>query len=76
MTQITQSGSIDRPCIVNVILGRFALLLILRPLAGCAGGLGQTFMVQFMPFSATPMRRDWPLFRRRSPFPRPMRWTQ
>jgi hypothetical protein len=39
---------------VNVMLRRFALLLMLGSLAGCAGGLGQTFMVQFMPFSATP----------------------
>jgi hypothetical protein len=39
---------------VNVMLRRSALLLVLASLAGCAGGLGQTFMVQFMPFSATP----------------------
>jgi hypothetical protein len=54
MTQITQSGSIGRRCIVNVMLRRSALLLMLGFLAGCAGGLGQTFMVKFMPFSATP----------------------
>jgi hypothetical protein len=40
--------------LMNVMLRRFALLLMLGSLAGCAGGLGQTFMVQFMPFSATP----------------------
>jgi hypothetical protein len=32
-----------------------ALLLMLGSLAGCAGGLGQTFMVQFMPFSVIPV---------------------
>jgi hypothetical protein len=32
-----------------------ALLLMLGSLAGCAGGLGQTFMVQFMPFSSIPV---------------------
>ncbi len=31
-----------------------ALLLMLVSLAGCAGGLGQTFMVRFVPFSPTP----------------------
>ena len=54
MTQITQSGSIGRRCNVNFMLRRSARLLMLGSLAGCASGLGQTFMVQFMPFSATP----------------------
>jgi hypothetical protein len=36
------------------VAGRSALLLMLGFLSGCTGGLGQTFMVQFMPFSATP----------------------
>jgi ABC-type glycerol-3-phosphate transport system substrate-binding protein len=54
MTQSKQSSSIGRRYIVNVMLRRSALLLMLGSLAGCAGGLGQTFMVQFMPFSATP----------------------
>ena len=54
MTQTAQSGSIGRRCIVNVMLRHSALLLLLGSLAGCAGGLGQTFMVQFLPFSATP----------------------
>jgi hypothetical protein len=39
---------------VNVMLRCSALLLMLASLAGCAGGFGQTFMVRFMPFSATP----------------------
>jgi outer membrane protein OmpA-like peptidoglycan-associated protein len=39
---------------VTVMLRRSALLLMLASVAGCAGGLGQTLMVQFMPFSATP----------------------
>jgi hypothetical protein len=39
---------------MNVILRRTVTLLILGSLAGCAGGLGRTYMVQFMPFSATP----------------------
>ena len=39
---------------VNLMQRRIALLLMLVSLAGCAGGLGQTFMVEFMPFSATP----------------------
>jgi hypothetical protein len=54
MTQITQSGSIGRRSIANVTLHLSALLLMLGFLAGCAGGLGQTFMVQFMPFSTAP----------------------
>jgi hypothetical protein len=36
------------------MLRQATLLLMLRSLTGCAGGLGQTFMVQFMPFSPTP----------------------
>lgn len=36
------------------MLRRAAFLLLLTCLSGCAGGLGQTFYVQFMPFSATP----------------------
>jgi hypothetical protein len=39
---------------MDVMLRRSALLLMLASLAGCASGLGQTFIVQFMPFSATP----------------------
>jgi hypothetical protein len=54
MTQITQSDSIGRRCIANVMLRHSALLLILGCVGGCAGGVGQSFMVQFMPFSATP----------------------
>jgi hypothetical protein len=54
MTQITQRGSVGRRYIVNVMLRRSALLLMLGSFAGCAGGSGQSFMVQFMPFSATP----------------------
>jgi hypothetical protein len=55
MTQIKSPGSIGRRSIANVILHLSALLLMLGSLAGCAGGLGQTFMVQFMPFSAIPV---------------------
>ena len=54
MTLMAQSGSIGRRCIVNVMLRHSALLLLLGSVAGCAVGVGQTFMVQFMPFSATP----------------------
>jgi hypothetical protein len=39
---------------MNVMLRRFALLLMVASVAGCAGSLGQTYMVHFMPFSATP----------------------
>jgi hypothetical protein len=54
MTEIAYTGSIGRRSFVNVMLRRSALLLMLGFLAGCAGGLGQTFMVSYMPFSATP----------------------
>jgi hypothetical protein len=54
MTQITQSTRVGRRSTVNVMPRRSALLLMLGSLAGCAGGVGQTFMVQFMPFAATP----------------------
>jgi hypothetical protein len=54
MTEIAQSGSIGRRSAVNVMLRCCALFLMLGSLAGCAGGLGQTFLVRFMPFSATP----------------------
>jgi hypothetical protein len=54
MTETAQSGSIGRRSTVNVMLRHSALLLMLGSLAGCAGGLGQTFLVRFMPFSATP----------------------
>jgi outer membrane protein OmpA-like peptidoglycan-associated protein len=33
---------------------RAALLLLLTALAGCAGGIGQTYLISFVPFSATP----------------------
>ncbi|MBS0643959.1 MAG: hypothetical protein U1E70_12145 [Acetobacteraceae bacterium] len=36
------------------MLRRVALLLMLTSLASCAGGLGQTYYVQFQTFSATP----------------------
>ena len=39
---------------IGVLLRRSVLLSTLVSLAGCAGGLGQTYMVRFMPFSATP----------------------
>ena len=39
----------------HAITRLYALLLMLGSLAGCAGGLGQTFMVQFMPFSVIPV---------------------
>jgi hypothetical protein len=54
MTEIAQNCSIGLRSIMNVLLRRCTLLLILGSLAGCGAGLGQTFMVQFMPFSATP----------------------
>jgi hypothetical protein len=57
MTLMAQSGSIGRRCIVNVMLRHSALLLLLGSVAGCAGGVGQTFMVQFIPFSPTPDAR-------------------
>jgi outer membrane protein OmpA-like peptidoglycan-associated protein len=44
----------------NVMLRHCALLLMLASITGCAGGLGQTFMVQFMPFSATPDAQGQP----------------
>jgi len=36
------------------MLLRFASLLILIAVTGCSGGLGQTFMVHFLPFSSAP----------------------
>ena len=39
---------------VRAVLHRSALLFLLASVAGCAGGVGQTFMVSFMSFSATP----------------------
>ena len=36
------------------MLRRFALLLLVTSLCGCAGGLGQTYMISFLTFSATP----------------------
>ncbi len=39
---------------VRAVLRRSALFLMLASVAGCAGGVGQTFMVSFMSFSATP----------------------
>jgi hypothetical protein len=54
MAQVPQSDSIGRRYIANVMLRCSVLFLTLGSLAGCAGGVGHTFMVQFMPFSATP----------------------
>jgi hypothetical protein len=54
MTDFAQNGSIGRRSVVNVLLRRSVLLFMLGSLAGCASSLGQTFMVRFMPFSATP----------------------
>jgi hypothetical protein len=36
------------------MLRRAAFFLLLATLAGCSGGLGQTFMVRFLPFSSAP----------------------
>ncbi len=54
MMEIAPNGSVGRRSIVNVLLHGSALVLMLVSLAGCGAGLGQTFIVQFMPFSATP----------------------
>jgi hypothetical protein len=54
VTKIVEDGGIGRRSIVNVMVRHAALLLMLGCLAGCSAGLGRTFMVQFMPFSATP----------------------
>lgn len=36
------------------MLRRAALLLLFASLSGCAGGLGRTYMISFVSFSATP----------------------
>jgi hypothetical protein len=63
MMEIAQSASIGRRPLVNVMLRCSASLLMLGSLAGCAGGLGQTFVVGFMPFSATPDPQGQATFR-------------
>jgi hypothetical protein len=55
MTQIKSHGSIGRRSIAHIAVRLFGLVLLLGAFAGCAGGLGQTFMVQFMPFLSTPV---------------------
>ena len=52
MTQLRPHGSIGRRSMANITLHLFALLAMLGSFEGCAGGMGRTFMVQFMPFSA------------------------
>jgi hypothetical protein len=54
MTEIARNGSNGRRSAVGALLRRSALVAMLGFVAGCSGGLGQTFTVQFMPFSATP----------------------
>ena len=54
MTEIPTNDSVGRRSIVNVVLRSSALVLMLVSLAGCGAGAGRTFIVQFMPFSATP----------------------
>jgi hypothetical protein len=53
MTEIAQND-MGRRSIVSIVLRCSVLLLMLGSLAGCGKGLGQTFIVQFMPFSAMP----------------------
>ena len=54
MTEIAPNGRVGRRSMVNVLLRGSALVVMLGSLAGCGADLGQNFMVQFMPFSATP----------------------
>ena len=55
MTQITSHGGIGRRSVAHIVVRLFGLVLLLGSSAGCAGVPGQTFMVQFMPFSSTPV---------------------
>ncbi len=63
MTGIAGSDGIRRRSIVNAIVRGSALVLMLGGLAGCGAGSGQTFLVQFMPFSATPDATGQPTIR-------------
>ena len=51
---MAQNVDTDRQSMLNFVLRCSALLLIVGCLVGCAGDLGQTFMVHYMPFSTTP----------------------
>src|ERR1700750_3351038 len=44
----------DRQSMLKFMMRCSALLLLVGCLVGCAGGLGHTFIVHYMPFSTTP----------------------
>ncbi len=52
-----------RRSIVNAMARGSVLLAMLVSLAGCGADAGQTFMVRFMPFSATPDAQGQPALR-------------
>jgi hypothetical protein len=51
---MARSVGIDRQSMLKFMLRCSALLLIVGCLGGCAGDLGQTFMVHYIPFSTIP----------------------